>query len=66
MIIRGKCIMNVYLARCIIFIKIFNALESLSISEFTVKFIPIPGFTLLHGRSRFMHVLGDALRVQFM
>lgn len=57
--------MNLYSVRCIIFIKIFNALESLSISEFTVKFNPIPCFMLLYGRMRLMHVLGDTLRVQF-
>lgn len=56
--------MNLYLVRSII-IKIRNALESLSISEFTVKFNLIPCFILLHGRIRLMHVLRYTLRVQF-
>lgn len=57
--------MNLYLVIGIILIKILNALESLSISESTVKCKPIPCFILLHGRMRLMHVLGYILKVQF-
>lgn len=62
---RGKWITNLYSLRCVIFIKVFNALESPSISEFTVLYNLIPWFKLLHGRLRFMHVLGDNVNVQF-
>lgn len=57
--------MNFYSLRCIIFIKLFNALESPTISEVTVLYNTMPYFKLLHRRLRLMCVLGDSLNVQF-